>query len=243
MPLTPSEFYDPNPDGRLLAQGDVVDGVTFVWTPPKNKRWVLMRPLPAESLKRPVGGLPRTFKAYIDGELQTAWERDDGELVMAAGYAQTCMILSQSCDLDHRKNVQIAPVSSLTDITNDRTRNNVRAGDVGYFYYLPPNGDFPESYADLNQITTIDPSYLRIDQLRVRLSPRGLVDFMNLLSDYFAKPFGFNTHDTVPQTSAYRCAHCFFSGGSVVELQMHENDAFASCPACGDAVLWVKVIC
>lgn len=241
--MTSAELYDQNPDGKLFAQGDVVDGVPFVWTPPKSRRWVLLRPLPTQPVTAPIGGLPRKFNAFLDGELQTAWNRPDGELIMAPGYARPAIILSQSCDLDHRKSVHIAPVLPITEVANDRTKENIRAGEVGYYYYLPPTGTFPESFADLTHITTIDPTYLRIDQLLIRLSAVGLTDFMNFLSDYFAKPFGFNTRDTVPQTSSYRCARCFFSGGATIQqLEMKENEPFSSCPSCGTNALWVKVI-
>jgi hypothetical protein len=241
MVLPASQLYDSSPVGKFLAQGDVLDGLPFVYTPPKHRRWVLLRPLPKEPIDRPIGGLPRNFKAFLDGELLTAWDRPDGELIMAAGYSGLCMILSQSCDLDFRKNVQIAPVMAATEIQNEKTLENLRSGNIGYYYYLPPTADLAESFADFTHITSIDPSYIRIDHVKARLSDRGNLDFMIALSDYFAKPFGWNTRDSVLQAGNYRCAHCFYTAAALVQESIEAGSNFPACKQCGDQVLWVKV--
>jgi hypothetical protein len=150
---------------------------------------------------------------------------------MAPGYVAPAMILSQSCDLDFRKHVQIAPVRPSTKIQNQETLENLRQGEIGYYYFLPATDNFPESFADFTHITSIDASYLRIDQVKVRLSTRGNADFMNFLSDYFAKPFGWNRRDAVAEAGNYCCAHCFFTAATISKQAIQPGANSPTAPA------------
>src|SRR5947209_12613932 len=136
MPITPEEWYDRNPDLKNLEQGYVVDGVPLVFTQPKNYRWVLLRPLPKGPIEQARAGLPRNYVAKPDGELPTAWQRPDGELVMAAAAVYRILILSRSCNLDWKKQIQVAPVYRMDGLSQERLAS-LRENDNTESFYLP----------------------------------------------------------------------------------------------------------
>jgi hypothetical protein len=243
MPITAEDWYDPNPDLKNLYQGDVLDGVPLVFTPAKEVRWVILRPLPKGPLDDARAGLPRSFKANIDSGFPTSWDRQDGELVMAGAGVYRIMILSRSCNLDWKKNIQVAPVYPVEDVAGEDLAC-LRENDNAFSFYLPPDGKkMPESYADLSQIATVHVSYLRrTDHLIARLKPLATVALQDVLSEYYARPFGFDTKDDIPQAALYRCAGCFFNGVDDCPIaQIGEGGKFPLCPTCGEGAQWVKV--
>jgi len=243
MPITAAEWYDRDPDLRNLDQGDVLDGIPLVYTQGKHVRWVLLRPLPAGPLEDARGGLPRKFHANIDAGLPTAWNRPDGELVMASAAVYKVLILSRGCNLDWKKQIQVAPIFPVAGLAEESLAS-LRNNDNAFSFYLPPDGDdMPESYADLSLKATVHVSYLkRTDYLVRRLTSRARVALQDVLSEYYARPFGFNRTDEVPQRAFYRCANCFFAG--TLDCPIREIDlggTFPQCPSCHDDALWVTV--
>lgn len=244
MPINAADWYDPNPDLRNLYQGDVVDGVPLVFTPAASVRWVLLRPLPQGPIEGARGGLPRTFRASMEGSLPTAWERPDGELAMVAAASYRILILSRSCNLDWKKQIQVAPVFPTAGL-EELALASLRENDNAFSFYLPADGEsMPESYADLSQVATVHISYLRrTDHLVKRLNSRACAALQEVLAEYFAKPFGFTVGDDVPQQAHYRCGNCFFEGRTdvpVVEIPYGLGN-FPRCATCGERALWLKV--
>jgi hypothetical protein len=243
MPITAADWYDPDPDLKSLYQGDVLDGFPLVYTQSKDLRWVLLRPLPQGPIEGARAGLPRKFIAKAEGELPTAWNRPEGELVMAAAAVYRVMILSRSCNLDWKKQVQVAPIAMAEGLGQD-VLQYLRENDNADSFYLPADGpDLPESYANLALKTTVPMSYLRrTDHLVRRLTTRATVELQNVLSEYYARPFGFDVKDEIPQNAIYRCANCFFQGNEAVPLtEINVGGNFPPCPNCGNEALWVKV--
>jgi hypothetical protein len=246
--MTADDWYDRSPDVRQLYQGDIIDGVPLVISPPKSKRWVLLRPLPTGPVESAFAGLPRSFRANVDSGFPSAWSRTEGELVMTNAYVQPTMILSQSCNIDWRKHVQICPVYRATEV-RPADLNNLRANDIGYWFYLPSDGPheptnaaFEECYADVSLATTVSASYLRPDALIRRLTSRAMFELQNSLADYFARPFGFNTNDEVKQKAVYRCVACFLDGKIVIPIkEIDVGGQFPPCPTCGTSALWIKI--
>jgi hypothetical protein len=244
MPISAADWYDPNPDLRNLYQGDVVDGVPLVFTPAAHVRWVLLRPLPQGPIEGARAGLPRSFRANLDGNLPTAWERPDGELVMVGAASYRVMILSRSCNLDWKKQIQVAPVLPTAGL-EEQALASLRENDNAFSFYLPPDGEnMPEAYADLSQVATVHVSYLRrTDKLIRRLTSRTTVALQEVIAEYYAKPFGFTIEDEVPQRAFYRCGNCFFEGmdNLPAPLEIDVGAIFPRCERCGDEVLWLKV--
>src|SRR5579871_2088559 len=235
MPISAADWYDPDPDLRNLYQGDVVDGVPLVFPPPAHLRWVLLRPLPQGPMEGARAGLPRSFRANIDAGLPTAWQNPNGELAMVSAAASRILILSRSCNLDWKRHIQVAPVYPTAEL-QEPDLLSLRENDNAFSFYLPAEGeDMPESYADLSQVATVHVSYLRrTDNLIKRLTSRATVALQEVLSEYYAKPFGFTIEDDVPQRAFYRCGICFFDGTEnvpVIEIELGAN--FPPCQACG----------
>jgi hypothetical protein len=241
MPIDASRWYDSNPDTQNLYQGDIIEGVPVVITPPKGIRWVILRPRLSGLPEHTPGGLPKNLRADVDSAFSSAWQSPDGELVLAHASIEKVMIITQSCDLDWKKNVQVVPVFPIASAPPLKVED-IRANRVGTWFYLPADGKFGESFADLSRVTTVSTSYFRPDYLVKRLSSVAMLDLQNTLSDYYARPFGFNIRDEVPQETLYACANCFFTGQeSRQTIRPPVGCKFPSCKQCGNDALWIKL--
>jgi hypothetical protein len=244
MPIDPRDWYDNDPDVSRLYQGDVIESVPVVFGPRKSKRWILLRPQPIGTpIESAESGLPKSFRADVDAKFSSAWQKQE-ELVLARASVGRIMIVSQSCDLDWRKRIQVAPVGEAEHDFSGDDLKHLLDNNIGYLFVLP--GDpphFSASYADLSRITGVDASYFRPDALVKRLSSRGMMELQKSLSDFYGRPFGFNTEDTVPpQAAMYACASCFLQGGSPAKKRIASSgEHFPPCPVCGNKVLWVKI--
>jgi hypothetical protein len=244
MLIDPRDWYDNDPDLSHLYQGDVLEGVPVVFGPPKSKRWILLRPQPKGSpIESAESGPPKSFRADVDANFPTAWQKTD-ELVLARAWVGRIMIVSQSCDLDWRKHIQVAPVAEAEPDFSGDDLIHLLENDFGYLFSLPADPPhFPASYADLSRITSVDGSYFRPDALVRRLSSKGMMELQKSLSDFYGRPFGFNTQDTVPPHAAmYACASCFLQGRAPMKRTIsNSGERFPPCPVCADKVLWVRV--
>lgn len=242
MPIDAASWYDKNPDLSRLEQGDVLEGVPVVFGPPKNKRWTLLRPLPKGSpIEEAESGLPRQFRGDADWKFPTAWNKPE-ELVLARAWVGRIMIVSQSCDIDWRKHIQVAPVREAEPDFAGESLSKVMENAYGYLFALPADlPDFPASYADLSRITSADASYFRPDCLIKRLSSRGMIELQASLTDFYARAIGFNIRDSVPQEGLYACASCFTEGRALIHEKIKRGGNFPPCRACRDDALWVKI--
>ena len=211
MPLQAADWYDNSPDVSQLLQGDVLDGVPVVFGPPVTKRWIILRPTPQGTpIEQAESGLPKTFRADVAEKFSSAWQKTE-ELVLARASVSRIMIVSQSCDVEWRKHVQVAPVEQIAVMQAD-TLEHLRDNDVGYWFYLPAWNGLPESYADLSRTTAVHASYFRADALTHRLTSLARVELQKSLADLYGRPFGFNTRDAVPQTAEYGCMELLCHG-------------------------------
>lgn len=236
-----SNWYDSDPDALELLQGDVVESIPVVFGPPTTKRWIILRPTPAGTpIEQAESGLPRMFRADVAEKYSSAWSKPD-ELVLAWARVSRIMIVSQSCDLDWRKNVQVAPVESASAISGE-TLVQLRSNNVGYWFYLPAAENIGECYADLSRITSVHATYFRPDALVKRLTSSARIELQNCLADFYGRAFGFNITDRVPQNAEYRCIRCFSRGAEAPQQTLTvEIGNFPPCAKCGDQGLWIKI--
>jgi len=241
MPLEAASWYDPNPDLKSLYQGDILEGVPIVITPPKDRRWVILRPRLQGPPNQTPGGLPKNLKADIDSAFPSSWASADGELVMAHASIEKVMIITQSCDLDWKKFCQVVPIYPIASAPPTKI-DDLRKNNIGTWFYLPEDTSLQESFADISRVTTVSVSYFRTDFLVKRLSSLAMLELQNALSNYYARPFGFNIRDTVPQAISYACANCFFTGLEARQtIKPAIGGTFPACPSCGDNALWIKL--
>ncbi|MGA2606255.1 MAG: hypothetical protein ABSH01_02225 [Terriglobia bacterium] len=242
MPPLPKECYDANPDSSSLYQGDVLRGIPLVFMPPAGKSWILLRPSPGTTLLEALEGrTPKVFAPRSEGALSDAWAHGR-EFVLAMAEKRTVMIVTQTCDIDNRNFIQVSPVYHADGLTPEKLAS-LEGDDVKYMFYLPTDSNRikEKSYADLSQSSPVHKSYLKTDQLVVRHLPARTAKLQARLAELQGRQFGFNPSDSVPQTSDYVCANCFFTSASTQRLKMTQGVLFPPCPLCGEAVLWVKL--
>lgn len=144
MSIDAASSYDATPDSSSLYQGDVLDGIPVVIVPPPNQGpWILLRPPSGSPLTLEqvlAGTLPRHLQLFDEGSSQIrladAWERKS-ELVLSKATKLQVMIMSQTCDIDNRKWIQVAPVYGVAHFGEQKLAS-LEAGDINFMFFLPP---------------------------------------------------------------------------------------------------------
>ena len=149
--------------------------------------------------------------------------------------------MSQTCDLDNRTWIQVAPVYRAGQFGAKKLAS-LQANDITFMFYLPekPPSLSETSYADLSQITTVHRSYLEQGNRILQLRPATTARLQSHLGDFYGRPFGFNIQDTVPQDATYLCMNCFLSSATVQRKDLAKDCAFSDCLGCGPRAIWVK---
>jgi len=173
-------------------------------------------------------------------ELTDAWGLDY-ELVLARATKTMIMLVTQTCDIDRRKWLQVAPVFKANLLGEDK-RESLRTNEINYLFYLPAAPPLlpDENYADFSRITSVHNSYFREARPLKRLKSRATLELQAQLAKYHGRPFGFSVRDTVPQRAEYICINCFLEAGQLQKVIMERNARFADCPGCLDSALWTK---
>lgn len=242
MPIDAATWYDSVPDAGSRYQGDVLAGVPVVLMPPQGDGpWVLLRPSAPVTFERALAGdRPRSFTPHSENSLEERWP-DDQELVLAKARRSKVLVVTQSCDLDNRKWIQVAPVSPAATLQADKLAS-LRINEIKYFFYLPadPPDLREECFADLSRITAVHRSYLSAASPVKRLTPLATFELQKCLADFYARPSGFNVRDTVPQTGDYICLNCFTRRAVTERAPMSAGRRFDPCPGCQADALWWK---
>ena len=153
MPSDLEAWYDPEPDLTAPYQGDVYDGIPIVVMPPASGTWVLLRPTqPVTSREALAGKTPPAFKPHSEVNLVDAWS-DNEEFVLARGVRRRVLVTTQTCDIENRNFVHVAPVAKVND-QSPKKQESIRLNEVRYAFYLPP-----DEFADLSQAALIHKSY------------------------------------------------------------------------------------
>lgn len=105
----------------------------------------------------------------------------------------TIIILSQTCDIGHRDFIIIAPVLSIKDLQQTGLVNNdqitaLKNQKVKYWFYLPADNIFTESYVEFTKIIHI-PKLLLDKNKRIKsLSDLGRHWLAYKIADFFGRP-------------------------------------------------------
>jgi hypothetical protein len=242
MPIDAASWYIPRPGDPSLYQGDVVAGVPVVLMPPASGRpWAILKPSPPTTRDQALAGnLPKNFYPRPKEPDPEVWSNHE-ELVLAKGIKTRIIILTQSCDIDRRHYLQVAPIYDAAGMTELKLAS-LRTQDIFYMFYLPADGaDFPESYADLTQIGSVHKSYFKGAVPMKKLSATATTALQAHLADYFGRPFGFNTRDLVPEAGSYACVNCFHTSLTIQTLPQVAGIPFKACAGCGEDAMWLKL--
>lgn len=241
MIIESADWYDANPDPSDFYQGDILEGVPLVFMPPAGSgKWVLLRPSYPVTLEQALSGnTPKSFRPYVAGTAPDEWAIAD-ELVLARATKRMIMVITQTCDLERRSFVQVAPIYAAHTLT-DKKQASLEKNEVNYLFFLPQSEPLREKcFAELSQISSVHNSYLREAKLIKRLSNEGRAHLQKHLASFHGRPFGFSTEDKVPQSGDYLCLRCFLTAAIVEQRTLVAATPFGDCAKCGAKALWVK---
>lgn len=172
--------YNENPDENRY-QGDIFRNFPIVISP---DRLEIARPItPAEVSE---GIMEAELK--LESELPDAFSKGT-ELVLASAYRTNIMIISQSCDIEHREFVAVAPIFPLEQVEGKSRRDAIKSNRVNYRFYLPPAADLVESYVDFTVINSVKRSRLNVANRIASLSDLYRHHLADALHRFFCRPF------------------------------------------------------
>lgn len=232
-------YLQPPYESRLY-QGDVIEGIPILVVPANVTRWTLLRaPQDSGLTKQDVlrGKRPRIFLPRAETDVADAWS-DATEAVVAKATKTPVMIVTQTCDLDHRKYVQVVPIRPASQLSSAK-QESLRKEEIEYQYYLPakPGVLADDCYADLQYIVPVHQSYFADAKVLCRLTNAERSRVQRALSHFHSSPFGFVPGDSTERAGVYGCLSCFLSGAHVV--QTLGVGVFPECAGCGGLALWL----
>jgi hypothetical protein len=240
MPADAASWYDPVPDRSGHYQGDVVDDIPILHPPPADKGWYLLRPSTPTTLSEArAGKVPKAFLPRAEKSLTDAWQSGP-EFPLISAHRGRVMLLTQTCDIDNRTVVQVAPVLEASLLAGKL--ESLRKNDINYLFHLPsdPPAIEKESMVDLSQIAWVQKGHLRQGRFVRRLTRQATVTLQGKLARMHGRLFAFSPADQVPQDGEYVCFGCFIKKLIVTSKRFATGSRFTSCDVCGVDDLWLK---
>ncbi len=131
----------------------------------------------------------REFKSFNLEELSDAFEHKEGELTVVHAVKTNIIILSQTCDIERREFISIAPVFPLIKIESEKKKESIRNHKFNYRFYIAESDVLSESYAELSLINSIKKEILILDKRICSLSDYSRQWLQYTLNRYFCRPF------------------------------------------------------
>jgi len=111
------------------------------------------------------------------------------EQVVAQAYKTHVIILSQTCDIQQREFVVIAPIQPITQVTNKQRRQGIVEGRVNYRFWLPSSDVLRESFVELTILNSVPKSMLNVHHRILSLSDMARHHLAETLHRFFCRPF------------------------------------------------------
>ena len=234
---TPDDFYDAAPlEPHLLYQGEILVGVPIL-NMPKPSPWQLLRTQSGRRVHDALehGNLGGRIRV-VDSNLSTEqWYADGlGDYAMAVLDKRPALVLSQTCDLQNKDFVQVAPIfPAQTEGTYLTRLQNWEIFSALWIKAHPPEIS-EESFADLELIQAIHKTYVRgIGQgQHLRMSASRTRLLQRSITRYFGRPNSFDSHDHAPVVGTYLCVRCFYMDGVATPVELAEGAEFPDCARC-----------
>ena len=237
------DFYDAAPlEPHLLYQGEILVDTPFL-SMPKDSRWLLLRTRSGKMVNEALqsGSLGGVVKVLDSNQSKEEWyNATDGDFVMARLSKGPVLVLNQTCDIQTKQFVQIAPIFAAEG-TSDHVAK-LRQGQIQSAFWLkahPPH--ISESYADLELIQAVHRSYVNriLPSQHFRLTHMHTRELQRFITRYFGRPNSFDAGaDPTPRDGTYLCVACFYMEGKITSVARTEGQAFDLCTACGGRA-WV----
>ena len=186
--------YAVNLPGTLL-QGDIIKEYPFCYFPRKNEYIIVEQSGSGLSLNQ------------LNSEFHYSNDRGSEEQLIVNSRLTNIMLLSQSCDMQSREIIIIAPVYTVEFFSENLAREGNTEEQIrgkiltlknikferqfGYYYYLPASDDFLESYVDFNFIQSIPRDNISIDNRALSLSDHSRHWLAYKLNNFFGRPVEF----------------------------------------------------
>jgi hypothetical protein len=172
------------------------------------------------------------------------WYADGlGDYAMALLDKRPVLVVSQTCDIQTKDFIQVAPVlpasaEGVDDAPEDLA--NLRNGNIINAFWLEPHPPElrGEHFADLTLIQSVHKTYLkRIRQEQhFRLSADRIRLLQRFITRYFGRPNSFDSRsDLAPKAGTYLCVSCFYMRGRITAATIEKGSAFPDCSTCGPA--------
>ncbi len=163
-------MYDQNYDHSILFQGDIIKDIKFNILPNSEIRMCNIENPPSEDYSKQIF-------------------MNDFQINHSIYYTNIGMVLSQNCDIDHRKFILLAPVFTIASryVRQNSHISSLRGHKICYEIHLQPTQNLPESFVDLQVIIPYNKSRINLQDRIAVLSMfgRGLVQ--QQLRDYFGR--------------------------------------------------------
>ena len=240
-PEPASDFYDAAPlEPHLLYQGEVLVDVPLL-VMPKDSRWQLLRTRSGKRFDDALehGNLGGKVEVIDSNRSVVEWYANpDGDFAAARLSKRPVLVLSQTCDVQTKDYIQVAPIYTLPQEDSER----VKSGQLYSAFYLEEYLPYlSESFADLERMQAVHKSYIRRPQpgIHFRLADSHTRELQQFITRYFGRPNSFDAEaDTVPRAGTYLCVDCFYFDGKAVSKPRTEGQQFERCSACG-GTKWV----
>lgn len=248
----PDDFYDAAPlEPHLLYQGEILIDVPIL-NIPKPPRWLLLRTASGRRVHEALehGAKPGTVKV-LDSNLSTEqWYADGlGDYAMALLDKRPVLVLSQTCDVENKDFMQVAPIFPVSTEGAEATPDdleNLKNGEIINAFWLKPHPPQIQidSFADFTLIQAVHHSYVRriTPNQHFRLRPDKTRLLQQRITKYFGRANSFDSRsDKAPRAGTYLCVSCFYMHGRITAATLEEGDSFPTCSVCPTSSLtqWI----
>ena len=246
---SPVDFYDATPtESHLLYQGEILADIPIL-SMPKLSRWLLLRTGSGRRVHEALehGAKPGTVKVLDSNMSREQWYADGlGDYAMAVLDKRPVLVLSQTCDVQNKDFVQVAPILPVSiegaEAEAGDLDNLIMGNIINAFWIRAHPPEIPaESFADLTLIQAVHKSYIRRlrQEQHFRLSADRTRLLQQFITRYFGRPNSFDAqHDHAPRRGTYLCVTCFYMSGSISATNIEEGANFPSCGVC-NGTQWV----
>jgi len=157
-------MYVVRPADEPLHQGDIISDIPVVFVPESGLNIVYEQHSEA---------YPRPATIHKASEVPDAFG-EGLERIIAHAYKSRVMILSQTCDIEHRDLIAIAPLFPLSSVTSADRRRSITEYKVNHRFYLPQYSDIiDDSYVDFVIINTVKRDLIPMEKRILSLDEHG----------------------------------------------------------------------
>lgn len=179
----PLTFYAQPTDPSAFYQGDIVLDVPFFSVPAK--------PVVARPPQRQRRFTPRDC---VNAHLASFYQLGDAfasgvEAFVLVGQRHPVLVVSQTCDIQHRSHVLVAPVRRAAEVEQPDLRDNIMQNGVNYYFALPDAPELGDCFADMSKILAVRLTMLRLERRVATLSAEARQVLQLHLSTFLTRPF------------------------------------------------------